>query len=120
MYSVTQNSTLDPNQNYLTDGGAYSNSASYYGTYDQGGSVYEWSDDVVSTTRIRRGGSWSSAASALNAGTRGGVDPTTENRDIGFRIASVPEPSTVGLLALMGAGWLVWKRRRATADKFEA
>ena len=97
LYSVTQNATLDPNQNYLTDGGVYSNSASYYGTYDQGGGVYEWSDGVVSTTRIRRGGSWSSSSSTLNAGTRGGVDPATESASIGFRVASVAPAATVSV-----------------------
>jgi hypothetical protein len=30
VYSVTQSSTLDSSQNYLTDGGAFSGSASYY------------------------------------------------------------------------------------------
>jgi formylglycine-generating enzyme required for sulfatase activity len=42
-FSVTQQQLLasQNNQNYLTNVGAFKNSASYYGTFDQGGNVYE-------------------------------------------------------------------------------
>ncbi len=38
---MTQSSTYRDKQNYLTDAGAFSNSASAYGTFDQGGNVEE-------------------------------------------------------------------------------
>jgi sulfatase modifying factor 1 len=39
IYSVTQSADYSSTQNYLTDAGVFSNSASAYGTYDQGGNV---------------------------------------------------------------------------------
>ena len=44
VYSVTQSSDYDTDQNYLTDVGAFTNSASFYGTFDQSGNVYQWND----------------------------------------------------------------------------
>jgi len=32
--------------------------------------------------------------------------------DVGFRVATVPEPSTYALLLLAGAGWLLCQRRK--------
>jgi formylglycine-generating enzyme required for sulfatase activity len=100
---------------YLTDVGAFSGSASHYGTYDQGGNVQEWNDDVATAySRGLRGGDWSYVYGLLGSSIRGGSDPTHEESALGFRVASVPEPSTAGLLLLAGAGWLVWKRRKVT------
>ena len=58
IYSVTQSSGYDANQNYLTDVGAFTNSASYYGTFDQGGNVFQWNDEdgLPSSFRGLRGG----------------------------------------------------------------
>ena len=49
--------------------GAYTGSASPYGTYDQGGNVAEWNEEIVSgSNRGLRGGSWvNSPASDLAA-----------------------------------------------------
>ncbi len=60
VYSVTQDATKYNDQNYLTDGGAFSASASYYGTYDQGGNVAEWNDTFsISEEALGvRGGTW--------------------------------------------------------------
>jgi hypothetical protein len=44
---------------------------------------------------------------------RQSVAPTIGNDDMGFRVASVPEPSTY-VLVLLGAGAIyLWKRRRS-------
>ena len=40
LYSVTQVTTFSPNVNYLTDVGAFYNSASFYGTFDQCGNLW--------------------------------------------------------------------------------
>ena len=119
-YSVTQSATFDPNQNYLTDGGAFSGSVSYYGTFDQGGNVWEWNDAVIlGDRRGIRGGSWdgldgASYESDLRSDFGGSIDPTFEDGGFGFRVASIPEPSTA-LLVLMGGAvyWLV-RRKKVT------
>ena len=114
-FAVTQSAGYDPNQNYLTDAGAFSNSASAYDTFDQGGNVWEWNDAVIDSSRGIRGGSWGSVGDGqLQSFIRGGTVPTSESEHVGFRVASVPEPSTA-VLVLMGVGALyLWKRRRAT------
>ena len=88
-YSVTQSGSYDSNQNYLTDGGAYEGSAGPYGTFDQGGNVWEWNDAVISGSfRGLRGGSWNNFESGLRSSFRGDFDPDDEFNNIGFRVAS--------------------------------
>jgi len=60
LYAVTRSETFDPNQNYLTDVGAFSGSASYYGTFDQSGNTYQWNDvdGAAGALRERRGGTF--------------------------------------------------------------
>jgi len=117
VYSVTQSSSDDPNQNYLTTVGSFTGSASYYGTYDQSGNVYNWSDALVnSQDPVIRGGSWYYAGGAGNVAsyTHYNFTPTLANYSVGFPVASsitaVPEPSTwammaVGVGALLGFRW---------------
>src|SRR5690606_19147381 len=40
--------------------GSYPMATSYYGTYDQGGNVYEWNETRMGVFRGERGGAWSS------------------------------------------------------------
>ena len=91
---------------------------SAYGTMGQGGNVWEWNetafDGINSTageTRVLRGGSWNNDSSLLVASGRDGGIPTTGDFNYGFRVASVPEPSAVSLLAV-GLGGLAMMRRR--------
>ena len=114
VYSVTQSASYVGTLNYLTDAGAFSNSASAYDTFDQGGNVWEWNDAVIGSSRGLRGGSWGFFDNVLQSSIRDDNDPSLESYDVGFRVASVPEPSTA-VLVLMGVGALyLWKRRRAT------
>ena len=113
-YSVTQSATYDANQNYLTDGGAYTESASYYGTFDQGGNVREWNETLDAANRGVRGGAWNVNTGLMKSSYRGSYGPTTENDVIGFRIASVPEPSAA-LLMIMGGVAMLARRRRTIA-----
>jgi len=100
----------------LTNVGSYtakpSNSA--YGTFDQGGNVWEWNEAVFdSLFRGLRGGSVPNGFGALRASNRysGGYDPTNEYYSVGFRVAEVPEPATMVMLALASVGIL--RRKRA-------
>jgi formylglycine-generating enzyme required for sulfatase activity len=111
-YSVTQSASYSGSQNYLTAGGAYTDSASYYGTYDQGGNVWEWNDTVIAGSfRGLRGGSWIYLDDGLRSSFRNNIlVPTDEADGIGFRVASVPEPSAALLMMLGGAAWLARRR----------
>jgi formylglycine-generating enzyme required for sulfatase activity len=92
----------DSGQNCLTDTGAYSQSLSPYGTFDQGGNVWEWTETVISTSsRVIRGGDWGSTSIGLNASFR--LDYSPAVKGFGFRVASIPEPST-GLLVVIVCG----------------
>jgi formylglycine-generating enzyme required for sulfatase activity len=114
-FSVTQSTNYSPSQNYLTEVGAFSSSAGFYGTFDQGGNVMEWNDAVVDTNqRGVRGGAYDYGSDHLQSDFAGGVslNPVQEFDDVGFRVATVPEPSTYALLLLAGAGWLLCQRRK--------
>lgn len=91
----------------LTDVGAYAASPSPYGTLDQGGNVWEWTEEPV-TARLRevRGGNWFATASSAGAATSIEVEDSEESIGYGFRLARlVPEPSGP-LLVLAGAAAL--------------
>ncbi len=107
----------------LTTVGAYTGSASPYGSYDQGGNVWEWNEEIVfGSGRGNRGGSWGTSASTLAASSpSGGGTPSSEFVAVGFRVASpsVPPPVPIGDVAgpvvaalLVMTGMLaVWRRR---------
>jgi formylglycine-generating enzyme required for sulfatase activity len=98
----------------LTDVGAYgANSDSFYGTNDQGGNVWEWNDAVVGSSRGLRGGSWAGYEFSLRSSSSARSDdvPTYEGFNIGFRVATVPEPSCV-VLTLLASGMLVTRKKR--------
>ena len=94
-----------------------------YGTMGQGGNVFEWNESAFdglnsssSEGRAIRGGYWLDPEGSLRSSGRGygDGDPTIELDVIGFRVASVPEPSTYALV-LLGAGAVcLWKRRKSS------
>ena len=106
VFSVTQSSNYSSAADYLTTVGTFSNSQSSYGTLDQGGNVFEWNDAVIDgITRGVRGGSWNLYQDTLQAYNRDVADPGTDQAYIGFRLATVPEPSTHNLI--FGSGLIV-------------
>ena len=81
-----------------------------WGTMAQGGNVWEWNEtawdgtnNTSSEARVVRGGTWSYNSGYLNASNSYNNNPTSEDDSYGFRVASVPEPSSLSLLALGGA-----------------
>src|SRR5262249_10325139 len=95
--------TFFTNANYLTDVGAYTQSPSYYGTFDQDENVWQWNETAVgSFSRGRRGGGWGDIAENARSDLRSWADPSIEIETVGFRVATiaVPEPSTLGLAAV--------------------
>ena len=90
-----------------------------YGTMAQGGNVFEWnetayigSNDSASEFRESRGSDWNIDSSNLDARFRFGLQPTGESIGIGFRVAMVPEPSSLSLL-LAGGAVLMARRRKS-------
>jgi formylglycine-generating enzyme len=85
-------------QNYLTDVGAYVLSDSPYGTFDQGGNVWEWNETLNGVpARGQRGSSSAFDSPYLRASGHGGDGPTGQSFDVGFRVASIPEPASIAL-----------------------
>ena len=123
VYPNGENAITTADANYgstgSTDVGSYSNDPSYYGTFDQGGNVWEWNDAVL--TGLQRGlrggaglngfGGIFDGVSGLASSTRGSLFSTDEYANSGFRLASVPEPSAMVLTVLFGAG-LFCRRKR--------
>jgi sulfatase modifying factor 1 len=109
--SANYNNVRTASSSPLNEVGAYTESASAYGTFDQGGNVWEW---VTGEGFIpgARGGSFDWGVNGLLSSERGSVLPTYEAGNVGFRVATVPEPSTYALLLLSGAASLWALRRR--------
>jgi len=109
-YAVSGSNSIGTNP--FTDVGAYTAATSPYGTFDQNGSVWEWNEALVSSSaRGLRGGSWSINSVGLAASFRFSDNPTFEFFNIGFRVASIPEPSTMLLGAIASLGLLMRRRR---------
>jgi len=96
---------------------------SAYGTMGQGGNAWEWNEtaydgtnDTAGENRDVRGGSFHDFVwynIVLDASSRYyDNSPSSENFPHGFRVASVPEPSSLSLLALGGVVVALGRRRR--------
>ena len=73
--------------------------------------AYDGINNTAGENRALRGGSWDDFGDDLDASYRYSSLPTVEFIHYGFRVASVPEPST-GLLVLLGLSGLLLKRRK--------
>ena len=98
--------------------------SSVYGTFGQGGNLWEWNGSDVTGLRPDgsalpsgakglRGGSAGTTADALLRDYREGASPDFEWADTTFRIAGVPEPSALSLLVVGLGGLAILRRRRS-------
>lgn len=100
----------------LTPVGAYhfKPSTSAYGTYDQGGNVWEWNETFVIDTYFGlRGGSFDNLY-GMEATHRDSYPALFQNPIMGFRVAgrAVPEPaSAITSISTIAFCWM-WLRRR--------
>jgi len=77
--------------------GSFPEAASFYGTLDQGGSAWEWTDSVVfAPQRVMRGGSMAHRVAKLRASLRSNAAPDRQYGDTGFRLARRVPPSSGG------------------------
>ncbi|MDR1282866.1 MAG: formylglycine-generating enzyme family protein [Opitutaceae bacterium] len=102
---------------------------SYYGTFQQGGNVYEWSDtpdaDADASKRLMWGGAYLTGVTELYSdASPHSRDATSEQYFTGFRVvnlaalASVPEPATFAALAgLALLAFAVWRRRSGSDER---
>ena len=118
LYPNGQNSITTADANYnlsvgaTTNVGSYSFDLSYYGTFDQAGNVYEWTDGLIAFKRVGRGGSWYDTSDyAVSSLYRPDAGPEWEDDATGFRIAVIPEPSPL-LLSMLASGVMLIRRRR--------
>ena len=99
---------------WRTPGGYFSLSDSPYGTFDQGGNVWEWNESVVREDvdwayRGTRGAHAWGQQYPMHALYRYDNSPAFQDYTFGFRLSAVPEPTSILILALGALGIL---RRR--------
>jgi formylglycine-generating enzyme required for sulfatase activity len=125
LYPNGQNKISTADANYSSSAskslGSYPGDPSFYGTFDQGGNVWEWNDAVIfGSSRGKRGGCWNNFnhlddVGLLSTSRFAYSDPATEN-DLagsiaGFRLASVPEPTSM-VLTMLASGTMLIRRKR--------
>jgi formylglycine-generating enzyme required for sulfatase activity len=71
----------------VTPVGSYAGAAGRYGTYDQGGNVWEWLETEIDGERGIRGGSYDDYEMLLESWYRDAEKPVFEAAFIGFRMA---------------------------------
>ncbi len=107
---------------HTTEVGAYVNSPGPYGTFDQAGNVWERNETVTDTWpniayRGVCGGSYyqdNVDSMSIYYGQNG---VSLEASNYGFRIASIPEPSTVTLLTIGFIGLMFGRLRRENIQR---
>ena len=68
----------------MTDVGDYTLSESPYGTFDQGGNVWEWNEAVIISSSRLRGGGWSNLSDSLLASSGSATARPTRTASLVF------------------------------------
>jgi formylglycine-generating enzyme len=93
--------------------GEFEQSDSPYGTFDQGGNLWEWNETIIGEHRCLRGGSFNDRVGCMLASYRFGCNYSSAESDVnGFRVVEVPEPASMMILVLGGIGMLVRRNRK--------
>ena len=89
-YPITHSFAFSTTVNYLTDVGAFTNSASYYNTFDQTGNAWEWitKDDGHYLMLPLRGGAYTSSPFVMTASYSLYTILDTLSPNVGVRLAS--------------------------------
>jgi sulfatase modifying factor 1 len=122
LYPTASNSITTDDANYANDVGTvtvvgtYSDDPSYYGTFDQGGNVWEWNDTIVSSdNRGLRGGAYNFSANVLQSSLRNEFLATDQGNNTGFRVSSlapIPEPSSyAAMFGCLVLGYAIIRRK---------
>ena len=99
---------------YRTRVGEFESSRSPYGTYDQGGNVWEWNESIIlEGYRGIRGGAFDASSYLMHASNRDYIDPSNECYYIGFRLCARVHPGdcnydgkvNIGDLGIIAANW---------------
>jgi formylglycine-generating enzyme len=95
-------------------------STSAYGTFDQGGNVWEWNETLLTNNYFGlRGGSFYDLY-GLEAGHRNSYPALFQNAIIGFRIVAVPEPASAALLSIAYIAIFACLAKARIADRHAA
>lgn len=84
----------------LTDVGTNGKTSSY-GTYDQSGNIWEWTEAIVGSNRVFRGGNWQYEVDFLSAAYRNYNVPLLQSELIGGRIGSYTNPLSLNNFTLI-------------------
>jgi formylglycine-generating enzyme required for sulfatase activity len=101
---------------YRTEVGAFANSPGPYGTFDQGGNLFQWTETRrFSSYRVERGGSFNGQVVNLRALMYDIASPASPPgvaafQSDGFRVAYIPEPATLTLLIVGGTAVMRGRR----------
>jgi sulfatase modifying factor 1 len=90
---ISNSANYDSAVGGLTDVGAYTNTPSYYGTFDQAGNASEWGETLfTSTSPWDQGGAWNTPAGNLQALLLSGTLASFGRDDLGFRWQACRNP----------------------------
>jgi hypothetical protein len=79
-----------------------------------GGDMFQWNEAIIAgENRGFRGDCWGGLSSLLPSSYRTYGNASLEYFGLGFRVASVPEPSTIALLLASAACLLAFAWRRS-------